>query len=182
MVKRKAAAIVCSVSVIIGIVLSNADNYKSATGNSLRFSQEAMEVMGNAESCRRDPYLCPAKIITQGIGHTGKGTGMVAQASDQQIAQWFAEDQLNAQNCIELNVERKLGFQLPQGVFDGVGSFIFNVGCPKFLRSTMYKQLLLPSYNSACNQLSRWVYAGKELLAGLVIRREKEKALCLRAE
>lgn len=75
MVKRKAAAIVCSVSVIIGIVLSNADNYKSAAGNSLRFSQEAMEVMGNAESCRRDPYLCPAKIITQGIGHTGKGTG-----------------------------------------------------------------------------------------------------------
>ncbi|MEE3649470.1 MULTISPECIES: lysozyme [unclassified Brenneria] len=180
MAKRKiAAAIVCSVSVIIGIVLNNADQYKSATGNSLRFSLAAMEVMGNAEGCRREPYLCPAKIVTQGIGHTGKGSGLVAQASDQQIAQWFAEDQLDAQNCIEANIERKLGKQLPQGVFDGIGSFIFNIGCTKFLRSTMYRHLINQAYTAACNQLPRWVYAGKEILAGLVIRREKEKALCL---
>ncbi len=181
MSKRKiAAGVVCSVSVIISIVLSNADHYKSMAGNSLRFSQDAMEVMGNAESCRRDPYLCPANIITQGIGHTGKGTGMVSQVSDQQIAQWFAEDQIDAQNCIEQNVERKLGKLVPQGVFDGIGSFVFNVGCPKFLKSTMYRYLIGESYAAACNQLSLWVYAGKEVLAGLVTRREKEKVLCLR--
>ncbi|MCW2484830.1 lysozyme [Candidatus Symbiopectobacterium sp. NZEC127] len=181
MSKRKiAAGMICSVSLIIGIVLSNADHYKSASGNNLRFSQDAMEVMGNAEGCQRDPYLCPANIITQGIGHTGKGTGLVARASDQQIAQWFAEDQIDAQNCIEQNVERKLGKQVPQGVFDGIGSFVFNVGCSKFLQSTMYSLLIRESYIAACNQLPRWVYAGNELLDGLIVRREKERGLCLR--
>lgn len=138
-----------------------------------------MEVMGNAEGCRRDPYLCPAKIITQGIGHTGKGVAAVSQASDQQIAKWFAEDQLAAQNCIEVNVERKLGKKLSQGVFDGIGSFIFNVGCGQFTRSTMYRYLLSEETVAACEQLPRWVYAGKTVLPGLVTRREKEKALCL---
>ncbi|EMF02963.1 lysozyme [Serratia marcescens] len=178
-IKKKIAATVCSVSVIIGLALSQADDFTSANGNPLRFSKAAMEVMGNAEGCRRDPYLCPAKIITQGIGHTGKGVAAVSQASDQQIAKWFAEDQLAAQNCIEVNVERKLGKKLSQGVFDGIGSFIFNVGCGQFTRSTMYRYLLAEETVAACEQLPRWVYAGKTVLPGLVTRREKEKALCL---
>ncbi|MBL3524138.1 lysozyme [Serratia plymuthica] len=178
-IKTKVTAAICSVSVIIGLVLSQAGDFTSANGNHLRFSKQAMEVMGNAESCRRDPYLCPAKIITQGIGHTGKGVAAVSKASDQQIAQWFAEDQLDAQNCIEVNVERKLGKQLPQGVFDGVGSFIFNVGCGQFTNSTMYRYLLAGKTVAACEQLPRWIYAGKMVLQGLVTRRDKEKALCL---
>ncbi|HEJ7884323.1 TPA: lysozyme [Serratia liquefaciens] len=176
-IKKKVTAVVCSVSVIIGLVLNQAGEFKSANGNPLRFSKQAMEVMGNAESCRRDPYLC--KIITQGIGHTGKGVAAVSKASDQQIAQWFAEDQLDAQNCIEVNVERKLGKQLPQGVFDGIGSFIFNVGCGQFTRSTMYRYLLAEKNVDACEQFPRWIYARKTMLTGLVTRRDKEKALCL---
>lgn len=178
-IKKNVAAVVCSVSVIIGLVLNQAGDVTSVNGNPLRFSKAAMEVMGNAESCRRDPYFCPAKIITQGIGHTGKGVAAVKNASDQQIAKWFAEDQLDAQNCIEVNVERKLGKQLPQGVFDGVGSFIFNVGCGQFTNSTMYRNLLAGKTVEACEQLPRWIYAGKTVLQGLVTRRDKEKALCL---
>ncbi|HHQ6551504.1 TPA: lysozyme [Serratia fonticola] len=178
-IKKKIVATVCSVPMIIGLVLSQADKHTSANGNPLRFSKAAMEVMGNAEGCRRDPYLCPARIITQGIGHTGKGVAVVNNASDQQIAQWFAEDQLDAQNCIEVNVERQLGKKLPQGVFDGVGSFIFNVGCRTFTSSTMYRYLLASKTVAACEQLPRWIYAGKTILPGLVTRRAKERALCL---
>lgn len=131
MSRRKIAiAAFCSVNVIVAMVLSNSDGYRSQQGNALRFSQEAMEVMGNAEGCRRDAYLCPARIRTQGIGHTRRVSGTVTQADDRQIARWFAEDQLDAQNCFEQNVERKLGMRLPQSVFDGVGSFMFNVGYP----------------------------------------------------
>lgn len=70
-VKRKVIATACSIPVIISIVLSQVDEFKSTDGNALRFSRSAMEVMGNAEGCRREPYLCPARIRTQGIGHTG---------------------------------------------------------------------------------------------------------------
>ncbi|WP_252120334.1 glycoside hydrolase family protein [Symbiopectobacterium purcellii] len=100
-------------------------------------------------------------------------------ADDRQIARWFAEDQLDAQNCLEQNVERKLGARLPQNVFDGVGSFVFNVGCSNFLASTLYRYLTTGSYLAACHQLSRWVYVGQEVLPGLVARRAKEQALCL---
>jgi lysozyme len=55
-IKKKVTAVVCSVSVIIGMVLNQVGDFKSVNGNSLRFSKAAMEVMGNAESCRRDPY------------------------------------------------------------------------------------------------------------------------------
>lgn len=78
-IKKIIVAAVCSVPVIIGLVLGQADKHTSANGNPLRFSKAAMEVMGNAEGCRRDPYLCPARIITQGIGHTGKGVTAVNQ-------------------------------------------------------------------------------------------------------
>lgn len=176
-IKNKIVATICSVSAIIGLI--EADEYISANNNNLRFSKVAMEVMGNAEGCRRDPYLCPAKIMTQGIGHTGAGVAAVSKASDKQIAKWFAEDQLDAQNCIEINVERKLGEKLPQGVFDGIGSFIFNVGCTQFTKSTMYSYLLNGKIVAACEQLPRWVYVGKTIIPGLVTRREKEKALCL---
>ncbi len=176
---NRAKKITCAVTVIIGIVLGTASQYKSDAGNPLRFSKQAMEVMGNAEGCRRDPYQCPADILTQGLGHTGAGTGSVSVATDQQIADWFARDQMAAQNCIESNVEKKIGRRLPQGVFDGVGSFVFNVGCTKFRSSTMYKNLLSMDFIGACNQLPAWVYAAGKVLPGLVTRRDKEKALCL---
>ncbi|AHG22182.1 glycoside hydrolase family 24 [Chania multitudinisentens RB-25] len=176
-IKNKIVTAICSVSAIIGLI--EAEEYISANDNHLRFSKAAMEVMGNAEGCRREPYLCPANIMTQGIGHTGKGVAVVNKASDKQIARWFAEDQLGAQNCIEINVERKLGKKIPQGAFDGIGSFIFNVGCPQFTSSTMYRYLLNGKIVAACEQLPRWIYAGKTILPGLVARREKEKALCL---
>ncbi|MBG6248819.1 MULTISPECIES: lysozyme [Symbiopectobacterium] len=180
MSRRKiVAAVLCSVSVIIAMVLNNSDSYYSQQGNALRFSQAAMEVMGNAEGCRRDFYLCPARISTQGICHTRRVTGAVSLADEQQVARWFAEDQLDAQNCLERNVERKLGARLPQNVFDGVGSFVFNVGCANSLTSTLYRYLTAGSYLAACHQLSRWVYVGQEVLPGLVARRAKEQALCL---
>lgn len=171
--------VTCAVAVIIGIVLGTATEYRSDAGNPLRFSKPAMEIMGNAESCRRDPYLCPASVLTQGIGHTGNGVGIAASVTDKQIAKWFAEDLIEAQNCIESNVEKKIGRQIPQGVFDGIGSYIFNTGCTKFRSSTMYQNLLAQDYVAACNQLPRWVYGGGKVLPGLVTRRGQEKALCL---
>ncbi|EHD22064.1 MULTISPECIES: lysozyme [Brenneria] len=176
---RKSSAIVCAIGGIIALVLSMAPDMRSVNGNPLRFSKQALEIMANAEGCRRDPYLCPARIATQGIGHTGDGVGLDPVANDATIARWFAMDAMDAQNCIERNVENKLGFRLPQGVFDGIGSFIFNAGCSKFLTSTMYRYLLDTTYTAACDQLSRWVYGGGKKLPGLVDRRAKERALCL---
>ncbi|EMX2854137.1 lysozyme, partial [Yersinia enterocolitica] len=55
--KLSKAGGLCSVAAIIALVVSN--------GN-VRTSERGLELIGNAESCRRDPYVCPAGIITDG--------------------------------------------------------------------------------------------------------------------
>lgn len=57
-IKRIASGSACAVAVIIAIVIS--------AGN-VRTSERGLELIGNAESCRRDPYACPAGVLTDGI-------------------------------------------------------------------------------------------------------------------
>lgn len=58
-------------------------------------------------------------------------------------------------------------------------SFVYNMGGVKFRGSTMLRMLRAGDISGACNQLTRWVYAGGVRLNGLIRRRESEKALCL---
>ncbi len=181
----KKRIITCSVALIIAMVSAMGVNYKSDMGNGLRFSKSALEVLGNAEGCRRDPYLCPVGKTTQGIGHTGAGAGEQAVASDQQIARWWAEDLLATQNFIEKQYEAPLGRRWPASVFDGVGLMIFNVGAQKFKSyPTINAFLRRGEWVKACNQIQRFVYGKVNgvsvVLAGLVELRRKEMALCLR--
>ncbi|GHM10714.1 hypothetical protein ECZU41_53820 [Escherichia coli] len=50
------------IAVMITIVMGN--------GN-VRTNRAGLELIGNAEGCRRDPYMCPAGVWTDGIGNTG---------------------------------------------------------------------------------------------------------------
>ncbi|MCX8726976.1 lysozyme [Gilliamella sp. B2838] len=166
--KRIANSAICSVAVIISIVLAN---YSSE----IRTSKAGLEIIGNAESCIREPYLCPANVLTVGIGST---TGNIENRyySDDEIAQRWVDDIKTAERCVNRYAK---GFHLPQSVFDAVTSITFNVGCAKIRTSTMYKYLNTGDYKAACNEFPRWNKAGGKELNGLVIRREKEKALCL---
>lgn len=59
-------------------------------------------------------------------------------------------------------------------------SFAYNVGSTKFCASTLAKKARAGDLAGACNELPRWVYAGKTKLPGLVKRRAAERALCER--
>ncbi|MBF0783890.1 lysozyme [Muribacter muris] len=165
------AAVVCGVSAIIGLVqLSHPD---------LRISQAGMAIIGNAEGCRRDPYQCPADVLTVGIGSTAAG----GEAIDpnrlytyQEIADRWAKDLRAAEQCVNRYANGK---RLPQGVFDALTSITFNVGCGAMRKSTMFRKANAGDYLGACNELPKWIYAGGKKLRGLEIRREKEKHLCL---
>ena len=165
--KKIATTAVCSVSAIIGIVLVN-------YSDEIRTSKTGLEIIGNAESCVREPYYCPANVLTVGIGSTGN----IQQKAytDEEIAKRWVSDIKTAEMCVNRYAN---GFHLPQPVFDAVTSITFNVGCTKMRTSTMYKHLNNGDYKAACNEFPRWSKAGGKVLNGLVIRREKEKALCL---
>ena len=72
---------------------------------------------------------------------------------------------------------------LPEGLPDHVQaamlSFGYNVGAAKFCASTMARKLQAGDIASACNELPKWIYAGGQVLRGLVTRREAERRLCL---
>ena len=165
--RKKIAGSVCSVAVIIGIVLAN-------YSDEIRTSNSGLELIGNAESCIREPYYCPANVLTVGIGSTGN----VEQKryTDEEIARRWVDDIKTAEMCVNRYAN---GFHIPQPVFDAVTSITFNVGCTKMRTSTMYKHLNNGDYKAACNEFPKWNKAGGQVLNGLVIRREKEKALCL---
>lgn len=58
-------------------------------------------------------------------------------------------------------------------------SFSYNVGINAFQNSTLLRRLNAMDYTYACDELSRWVYAQKQKLNGLVRRRAEERLWCL---
>lgn len=58
-------------------------------------------------------------------------------------------------------------------------SFTYNVGVGNLKSSTLLRKLNAGQHEEACEELSKWVYAQKKKLRGLVTRREDEKQWCM---
>ena len=58
-------------------------------------------------------------------------------------------------------------------------SFAYNVGVGALSSSTLLRKLNAGDHIAACEELSRWVYANRKKLNGLVTRRAEEKQWCL---
>lgn len=164
--KTGAAGSVCSVMVIIGLVLSSGE---------VKTSQAGLELIGNAEGCRRDPYKCPTDVWTDGVGNT-HGVKPGVRKTDQQIAADWKKNIIAAEQCV---IRNAAGDKLRQGAFDAAVSITFNAGCATMQKSTMFRLFRQGDMAAACDQFPRWVYASGVKLNGLVIRRDKERALCL---
>lgn len=156
----------CSVALIIAIVTSN-------YSDEIRTSEAGLEIIGNAESCAREPYYCPSGVLTDGLGNTHN---VYAGKTDEDIAKDWVGNIKTAERCVNRFAN---GFHLPQSVFDAVTSITFNCGCGNMKSSTMFKYLNAGDYFHACNEFTRWNKANGKVLQGLVNRREKEKELCL---
>ncbi|MGL6025684.1 MAG: lysozyme [Vibrio sp.] len=142
-------------------------------------SPNALKVIGDAEGCRRSPYVCPAGLQTDGIGNTHGVIGKVK--TDEQIAIDWTRNIIDAQNCLASSADVPL---MSQGQIDAFTSFIFNTGCTRFKHNRdgsetrIYHKLKQGWLTGACNELNFWVYAGGEKLAGLVSRRALETDIC----
>jgi lysozyme len=83
------------------------------------------------------------------------------------------------------NVADAVTVPLTPGQFDALVSIVFNIGTGAFRRSTLLKKLNRRMYADAANEFLRWdkvtnpVTGAKEVSAGLVKRRQAERALFL---
>lgn len=192
--------VICSVLAIIGIVTGGSSVYSDAYQTSslepdavaigtvevgdliigeLIVSPNALKVIGDAEGCRRSPYVCPAGLDTDGIGNTHNVSG--EPKTDEQIAIDWTRNVIDAQNCLASSADVSL---MSQGQIDAFTSFIFNTGCTRFKHNRdgsetrIYHKIKQQWFTGACNELKFWVYGGGNKLPGLVNRRQKETELC----
>lgn len=164
--KTGAIGIVCSVGAIISIVLN---------AGHVRTNERGLELIGNAESCRRNPYVCPAGVLTDGMGNT-HGVKLGTIKNDQQIAAEWEKNIIDAESCVNRYANGK---GLTDNTFSAAVSVTFRTGCGNMRESTMFSLFRSGDITAACYQFPRWVYGGGIVLPGLVTRAGKEEALCL---
>lgn len=119
-------------------------------------------------------YLDPVEIPTICYGHT-QGVEMGTTLSEEQCEGLLAQDLQKALDTLE----RYVTVPLPDTRRAALASFVYNVGAGKFSHSTLLQKLNAGDIRGACNELSRWVYAGGRKLTGLVKRRAAERDMCL---
>lgn len=116
---------------------------------------------------------------TAGKPTIGWGHKILPNESFTQITKAFAEKLLDqdikyAENAVRYYVTAPL----TQNQYDALVSFVYNVGVPAFINSTLLKKLNAGDYNGTANEFKRWKYVtvnGEKIVdQGLVNRRAKE--------
>lgn len=122
-------------------------------------------------------YKDPIGIVTACAGHTA--TAVLGKPYSREeclvlLEKDLAEHAEGIAQCLPFAVWEKMKtWQRAAFV-----SFAYNVGVRKFCTSSMATKVRSGDLAGACAELSRWVYAGGEMLPGLVKRRRIERDMC----
>ena len=139
-----------------------------------------IELIKRWESFRAAPYICPAGVWTIGYGTTRLPDGSPVTAQTPPIEEttavlWLRHDLKWAENW----VLRLVQMQINEDMLAALASFVYNLGPGSFKASTLLRKLNKGDYFGAAKEFDRWKYAGGQVLAGLVSRRNDEEALFL---
>lgn len=121
-------------------------------------------------------YLDPVNILTSCRGHVGPELKLGQTFTVDQCDKVFADDLIkhDKQLMSVVKVPFKSDYQ-----HAAMLSFVYNAGIGNFSSSTMLKKLNAKDYVGSCEELTKWIYAKKKLLKGLVIRRSLEYKYCV---
>lgn len=136
----------------------------------MNLSDEGLELIKRHEGLRLEAYRDAVGVWTIGYGHTGADVEEGQTITEHQADALLGEDVREAEECVEEHVT----VDLTQGQFDALVSFVFNLGCAAFTRSTLLRLLNEGDAGGAGTQFARWVNAGGQPLPGLVKRRAEE--------
>lgn len=141
----------------------------------------AMQMAGENEGLSLKSYQDGAQVWTICYGHTA-GVKPGQAASDARCKALLQSDM--GQAFAALDAMAKVPLTVPQRA--GLADWIYNVGAPKARTSSLMRKLNAGDRAGACDELRRWVIvSGRDCrktashCAGIVTRREQERALCL---
>ena len=138
----------------------------------MKISDMGLALIKEFEGVRLEAYLDSVGVPTIGYGHT-KGVQMGDTCTQEQADEWLREDCADAENCVNSAVS----VPLTEHEFDALVSFVFNLGCGNFRKSTLLRKLLDSDYDGAALEFHKWNKAGGQELAGLTRRRAAEAKL-----
>ena len=141
----------------------------------MEISDEGIELIMQFEGCRLSAYKDSVGVPTIGYGHT-KGVKMGQQISHEEAEDLLRKDLHWVEECVNRDAGQS---KLTQSEYDALCSFVFNLGCGAFHKSTLRKKLLSGDPRSAADEFPKWCHAGHRKLKGLVRRRRAERELFL---
>ena len=136
----------------------------------MRLNQTGIDFLKKEEGFRAEAYQDSKGVWTIGYGTTvyhgaPVQPGMKITEKEAQIA--FEFDTAWAQTTVNQEVK----VRLTQNMFNALVSFVYNIGAPAFIGSTLLRMLNQGDYEGASQQLLRWKFSGKkEVLLGRRIR------------
>lgn len=174
--KKKISA-VCSVALVISLILKDGDPPINKAG---------LELIGEAESCRTDPYICPAGYWTDGVGNT-HNVIPGQQKSLMQIAADWKKNILVASSCVRHQFN---GNAMNENELAAFTSLAFRTGCfgmrtyydrkaKRRIETKLHRFAVKGDFKAACDEIKDFVNAGGIEQPGLKIRAKKERLLCL---
>lgn len=140
----------------------------------IKVRNKAKELIKEFEGLNLRSYLCPADVATIGFGHAMKSEVAINTITMKKAEELLDHDINIAYSCLIRNM-KEVSLNVNQQA--ALISFIFNLGCPAFQRSTLRQKLLKGEYTAASKEIAKFVYAGGRKLNGLVRRRAAEQTL-----
>jgi lysozyme len=138
----------------------------------MNYDQDGLSLTEQFEGCRLEAYQDQVGVWTIGYGHTkGVHAGMTCTLEEAQ--QFLCDDVAEAVAA----VNHLVTIQLSQGEFDALVDFTFNLGIGNFASSTLLKKLNAGDIEGAADEFLKWDVAGGQHVAGLLKRRQAERAL-----
>lgn len=149
----------------------------------MKISNNGIELIKQFEGLSLKPYLDAVNIPTIGFGNTFYEDGTKVTLKDKPITEQRATELLEfiANKTFSENINKVVKVPLNQNQFDALVSFSYNIGNKNFNWSTLLKKLNQLDYEGASLEFGRWNQANGKILNGLVLRRQKEKELFLKA-
>ncbi len=117
-------------------------------------------------------YLCPAKVLTIGVGHTGSDVKPGMTITREKSQALLAADLRRFEEAVN-----RIAPKTTQAQFDALVSFAFNLGEGALARSTLLRLHNGGHHADAAGEFAKWNKAGGRVLAGLTARRVAEAAL-----
>lgn len=137
----------------------------------MQYSLAGTQLTENFEGIALTAYQDSIGRWTIGYGHT-KNVKSGDTCTLQQAEQWLRDDVQWAVNCVNALVT----VSITQSIFDALVDFTFNLGSGNLQHSSLLRLVNAGDFDAAANEFEKWDYAGGKQVAGLLRRRDAEKA------